>query len=103
MISPHASWQEDPANFAVTYPIDIVIDRANFRIKSGDRNIEMGSDLWGGRYQALINRLFEFNRLKQSGVTSIKVFYDPNYYLRYRSNIHILDPLHMQYVLKYGI
>jgi len=89
------------ADFSVTYSIDELLRRGNFKIKSGDREIIMGSDLWGGRYPDLVRRYLKFQKLKEAGVTKVKVYYNSNYFFAFRNNAQLLDPFHMDGVLHY--
>jgi len=94
-------WQSDDEEFSVTYPMSELMRRATLKIKIHDREIPMTSDLWG-KFPMLISRYGRIKNWEKIGVSRVKVFYDPDYYIRNINTIQLLDPLHMYFVLKYS-
>jgi len=94
-------WKENDSEQSITYPISEVLRRAKLKIKIHDRNIPMTSDVWG-MFPSLIGRYRKINRWSGEGVIAVKVFYDPQYYTRNRHTPHLMDPLHLFWVLKYS-
>lgn len=95
-------WITNDADFSVTYPIKEITRRAKLKFKIHDRNIPMTSDMWGGMMPNLVGRWRRFNNWKQNGVSMVKVFYEPQYFIRNRHTVELMDPLHMYHVLKYA-
>jgi hypothetical protein len=58
--------------------------------------------MWGGMMPNLVNRWRRFNRWSKDGVISVKVFYEPHYFIKNRHFAELMDPLHMYYVAKYA-
>jgi hypothetical protein len=88
--------------FSITYPMREIIRRANLKLKLHDRNIPMGSDMWGGMMPNLVGRWRKFNNWSKNGVRGVKVFYEPQYFIRNRHTVELMDPLHMFHVAKYA-
>ena len=85
-------------DFSATYSIVEIVRLATHKIKAYDRDIPMSSDMWGGRMPDLVKRWKKFTNWQQQGVQKVKVFFRPEYFLQN----NIVDPLHMQYVVKYA-
>jgi hypothetical protein len=94
-------WQEDDTDFSVTYPITEIMRRATLKLKIHDRNIPMTSDVWG-MFPSLVGRFRRFSNWSRNGVQSVKVFYEPSYYVRNRYTVRLMDPLHLYHVTKYA-
>lgn len=95
-------WKPIDSEFAVIYPISEIVRRANLKVKIHDRNIPMTSDMWGGMMPNLVGRWRRFNKWQKADVVGVKVFYQPDYYIRNKHTISIMDPLHMYNVVKYA-
>lgn len=93
-------WDTDVKTQSVSYSLDELLRRATLKLKVNDREILMGSDVWG-KFPLLVKRINAFNKLKQKGVLSVKVYYAPAYFSRYWNNPQLLDPLHLENVLQY--
>ena len=97
-----SNWIPNDTEFSVTYPMVEILRRANLKLKIHDRNIPMTSDMWGGMMPNLVGRWRKFNNWHRNGVESVKVFYEPQYFMRNRHTVEIMDPLHMYHVAKYA-
>lgn len=95
-------WKKDDKDFSVTYPITEIMRRANKKLQMQDRNIPMTSDSWG-MFPTLVGRFRKFSNWNTKGVKLVKVFYDPNYYIRNRQTVELMDPLHTYHVAKYSV
>lgn len=95
------NWVANDADLSVTYPISEILRRVNLKIKIHDRNIPMTSDVWG-MFPSLVGRFRRFSNWNKQGVTSVKVFYEPSYYMKNRHTIHLMDPLHLYHVIRYA-
>lgn len=93
-------WETDVKSQSVSYSLDELLRRANLKLKVNDREVLMGSDVWG-KMPLLVKRINAFNKLKQKGISKVKVYYDQAYFSRYWSNPQLLDPLHLENVLQY--
>jgi hypothetical protein len=94
-------WKPNDAEFAVTYPLKEMMRRAQLKIKIHDRNIPMTSDTWG-MFPDLVHRYTRLLSWRDQGVKEVIVFYNPEYYVRNRQTVELMDPLHMRWVLKYN-
>jgi len=97
----HPLWQENDTELSVTYPITEILRRATLKLKIHDRNIPMTSDVWG-MFPDLIGRFRRFGAWNQEGVQFVKVFYKPDYYLRNKHTVRLMDPLHLYHVTRYA-
>jgi len=94
-------WQENFNDLSVTYPINEIIRRATKKLKIHDRGIPFTSDVFG-MFPVLIGRLRRFRRWETDGVSQVKVFYEPKYFHRNAHTVHLMDPVHTFWVLKYA-
>jgi hypothetical protein len=97
----NVNWVANDNDLSVTYPMKEILRRANLKIKIHDRNIPMTSDVWG-MFPSLIGRFRKFSKWGREGVKSVKVFYEPSYYVRNKHTVRLMDPLHLYHVTKYG-
>lgn len=95
-------WVPNDQDMSVTYPIDEIMRRATLKIKIQDRNIPMTSDLWGGGMSELVGRYRRFGNWHRNGVSHVKVFYVPDYYIGNRYTLELMDPLSLTYVTNYA-
>jgi len=101
MIAPQGWLKPNDTEFSVIYPLAEMLRRAQQKIKVHDRGIPMTSDVWG-RFPDLVKRYTRLLLWRDKGIKEVIVFYTPQYYVRNRQTVEIMDPLHMHWVLKYS-